>query len=178
MAWRGLDADWRAEACTVELGPDGLRAAGVQLGAGPGAGYRAEYSLVTDAGLLTESLAVTVHDAAGTRSLDLRRGAEDRWTAAGEPLDHLEGARDCDLAFSPLTNYMPAARLTGAPADHLMAWVSLPDLAVLRSEQRYEPAGERRVRYVGLDHDFTAELELDEDGFVLVYPELAERVGS
>ena len=41
-----------------------------------------------------------------------------------------------------------------------------------RSEQRYEPLGHGRVRYVGLDHDFTAVLELDEAGFVTRYPGL------
>jgi hypothetical protein len=34
------------------------------------------------------------------------------------------------------------------------------------------------VRFVQLDGDFTAELELDEDGFVVRYPRLAERVPS
>jgi hypothetical protein len=97
-------------------------------------------------------------------------------TADDHVVDAVEGALDCDLAFSPLTNFMPAARLGAEPADHVMAWVSVPDLAVLRSEQRYEPAGDGRVRYVGLDHDFTAVLELDEAGFVTRYPGLAERV--
>ena len=71
---------------------------------------------------------------------------------------------------------MPAARLAGEPAEHVMAWVAVPELEVLRSEQRYEPAGPGRVRYVGLDDDFTAVLELDEDGLVTRYPGLAERV--
>jgi hypothetical protein len=33
------------------------------------------------------------------------------------------------------------------------------------------------VRYVALDGDFTADLELDADGLVVRYPRLAERVG-
>ena len=56
-----------------------------------------------------------------------------------------------------------------------MAWVAVPGLEVLRSEQRYEPVAPGRVRYVGLDHEFSAELELDEHGFVSRYPGLAER---
>ena len=59
-----------------------------------------------------------------------------------------------------------------------MAWVSLPDLGVLRSEQRYEAIDDRRIRFVGLEDGFTAELELDEDGLVVRYPRLAERVPS
>jgi uncharacterized protein len=98
-------------------------------------------------------------------------------TNAG-PQPHVHGALDCDLAFSPTTNFMPARRLAGEPVVHVTAWVSVPDLAVLRSEQRYEPIDARTVRYVSLDTDFTADLELDEDGFVMRYPRLAERVPS
>jgi hypothetical protein len=172
LAWRGMDDEWRAEACTADLGPAGLHANGVQLAAG----YRVAYELRTTADLLTERLRLELNDADGTRSLDLRRSSDGAWTADGTPQPQAERALDCDLAFSPLTNFMPAARLASEPVDHVMAWVSLPDLAVLRSGQRYEPLGGRRVRYVSLDDDFTAELELDEDGFVLDYPGLATRV--
>jgi uncharacterized protein len=171
LAWCGVDDEWRAEACTAELGAAGLRASGVQLAAG----YRLDYELRTTADLLTERLRLELIDANGSRGVDLRRSADGAWTANGTPQPQAEGALDCDLAFSPLTNFMPAARLAGEPVDHVMAWVSLPDLAVLRSEQRYEPLGGRRVRFVSLDDDFTAELELDEDGFVLDYPGLATR---
>jgi hypothetical protein len=34
------------------------------------------------------------------------------------------------------------------------------------------------VRFVSLDGDFTAELELDDDGLVARYPRLAERVAT
>jgi hypothetical protein len=73
---------------------------------------------------------------------------------------------------------MPARRLGGEPADHVMAWVSVPDLGVRRSEQRYEPLDDHRVRFVSLDSDFVADLELDDDGLVVRYPRLAELVPS
>jgi hypothetical protein len=172
LIWRGVE-EWLAEACEVTLSGERLHARGVQLGAEPHP-YRADYELTTGANWVTERLRV----ACGERSLDLVRAADGSWTANGEPQPHVEGSLDCDLAFSPITNFMPARRLAGEPVDHVMAWVSVPDLAVLRSEQRYEPIDARTVRYVGLDSDFTADLELDEDGFVMRYPRLAERVPS
>ena len=57
-----------------------------------------------------------------------------------------------------------------------MAWVSVPQLTVERSDQRYEPIDECHVRYVGVNIDFVAELEYDQDGLVLNYPDMAERV--
>jgi uncharacterized protein len=172
LVWRGVE-EWLAEACQVTLSGDRLHAGGVQLDAEPHP-YRVDYELTTGANWVTERLQVTC----GERSLDLVRDADGSWTANGEPQPHVQGALDCDLAFSPLTNFMPARRLAGEPVDHVMAWVSVPDLAVVRSEQRYEPIDARTVRYVALDGDFTADLELDEEGFVVRYPRLAERVPS
>jgi hypothetical protein len=172
LVWRGLE-EWLAEACEVTLSGDQLEARGVQLGAEPHP-YRADYELTTGAEWVTERLLVRC----GERSLDLRRAGDGTWTANGEPQAHVADALDCDLAFSPLTNFMPAQRLAGEPADFVMAWVSLPDLAVLRSEQRYEPIDEHHVRFIGLADGFTAELELDEAGLVVRYPRLAERVSN
>ena len=172
LAWRGLDDEWRAEGCTIERDGDGLRAVGVQLGTT----YRLDYGLETGPELFTRRFVVTVKDAAGERGVLLERSEEDgAWTANGDPLPGMEDVLDIDLALSPLTNYMPAARLGDEPSEHVMAWVDVPSLEVTRSRQRYEPIGPRRVRFVGLDDGFTAELDLDSDGFVLHYPELAGR---
>ena len=171
--WRGVD-EWRAESCTVELNDEGLSARGVQIGRE----HRLHYELTTDAGLITSRLVARAETADGERALDLVRGPDGTWSRNGRALSHVQGALDCDLALSPLTNFMPARRLGQKAADHVMAWVSVPDLEVLRSEQRYEPVSDGVVRYVGLDHDFTAELELDEHGFVVRYPDLAERASA
>jgi hypothetical protein len=171
LAWRGLD-EWRAEGCTVERDGGGLRAVGVQLGTS----YQLDYGLETGPELYTRRFVVTVKDADGERGVLLERSEDDgSWTANGEPLPHVEGALDVDLALSPLTNYMPAARLRGEPTEHVMAWVDVPSLEVSASPQRYEPLGRRQVRFVSLDGDFTADLDLDADGFVLHYPGLAGR---
>jgi uncharacterized protein len=176
LVWRGLE-EWLAEECSVLVEEDRLRAEGVQLGAEPHP-YRVDYELLTAPGFVTERLIARARDAEGSRTLELLRASDGAWTANGEPLPEVEGALDCDLAFSPLTNFMPARRLGAEPVDLVMAWVSVPDLGVRRSEQRYEPIDDHRVRFVSLDSDFVAELELDDDGLVTRYPRLAELVPS
>ena len=96
----------------------------------------------------------------------------------------MDGARDCDLARSPLTNLMPVRRhrLHEKPGevDFLMAWVSVPDLGLHPSEQRYEHVRRDNnhavVRYVGRHREYVGELLLDRDGVVELYPGLATRV--
>ena len=174
LAWNGTP-DWRAEVCEVALTDGGLAATGAQLGADPKP-YRAAYELEARGNWVTRRLRVEV---GGVGSLELRHDGKGTW-AGVENAAELEGALDCDLAFSPLTNTMPIRRhrLHEEPGavDFAMAWVSLPDLKVHRSQQRYEHLEPGRVRFSS--GDFVADLDLDEDGLVVVYPGLARRVSG
>lgn len=194
LLWRGLDG-WRAEVAGVDLTPDGVSAAGTQLGVDPVA-YRLDYTLDAGDQFVTRRLHVEASGQGWARRIDLRHDGGGAWTCAadeegqadlppaGGDVGAVTGAVDCDLGYSPLTNLMPVRRhgLHERPgsADFLMAWVSVPDLGLHPSQQRYEHVrrhpGGATVRYVGAHRGFTGELELDEDGLVLIYPDLARRV--
>lgn len=147
LIWSGLDA-WRAEISRVDLADVELRASGTQIGIA----YELRYEL-TDRVLRL--------DLVGGRSRKIDLGDADFF----------------DLAYSPLLNSLPVRRdglLQPGPArGYVMAFVDVPSLEVSRAEQRYEPLGDRLVRF--RSGDFTADLEYDDDGFVVRYPGLAER---
>jgi uncharacterized protein len=159
--------------CELQLRDDGLTATGAQVGAAP-TPYRAAYELEARGDWATRRLRVEV---GGVGSLELRHDGKGTWTGV-ENASELEGALDCDLAFSPLTNLMPIRRhrLHEQPGtvELDVAWVALPDLTVHRSRQRYEHLEPCRVRFTS--GDFAADLELDEDGIVVFYPGLARLV--
>jgi hypothetical protein len=148
FVWTGQDEP-RIEIARVELDGATLRASGTQIGVA----YELRYTLE-----------------AGTLRLEVVGGG----SRVVEPDD----ADFVDLGFSPLTNTLPirAHRLHqgGEPRDYVMALVEVPSLEVARSEQRYEPLAPRLVRF--RSGAFTAMLELDDDGFVVRYPDLASRV--
>jgi uncharacterized protein len=196
LLWTGLDG-WRAEVASVDFMPQGVRASGTQLGVAP-VPYRLDYSLDAGDQFITRRLEVEATGEGWTRRLQLLRDRGGAWRseaaeegdvelppAAGD-VEAVTGALDCDLGLSPLTNLMPVRRhaLHERPGavDLLMAWVSVPDLGLHASYQRYEhvrrQANEAVVRYVdlGTHRGFTSELVLDNDGLVLVYPQLARRV--
>jgi hypothetical protein len=196
LLWRGLDV-WRAEIASVELTDHGVRASGTQLGVEP-VPYRLDYRLDAGEEFATMSLEVDATGQGWSRRLSVVRDVDGAWRCetggegdarlppAGGEVDGLRDALDCDLGFSPLTNLMPVRRhaLHERPgaADFLMAWVSVPDLGLHESRQRYEHVGREGERAIVRFHDlglhagFTAELELDADGLVRVYPGLARRV--
>jgi hypothetical protein len=172
---RGLETAW----VTLDSGRLTARGRAVRLTPEP---YWVAYTLETGDLHVTRRLTVQVESAAGTRSLELLRSPEGTWRADGATLAELTGALDCDLAFSPLTNTMPILRhqLHQRPgaARLAMAWVSLPDLVVSRSEQGYEHLRRTTdgavVRFTA--GSFTADLEVDADGLVVRYPQLGSRL--
>ena len=194
VLWTGLD-HWRAEVADIDLSSRGVRAGGTQLGVEP-VSYRLDYRLDASEDFVTRSLHVEATGEGWRRRLELSHDASGGWRSeveeqgavdlppAGGDVSAVSGAVDCDLARSPLTNLMPVRRhaLHERPGevDFLMAWVSVPDLGLHPSEQRYEhvrrDAHARVVRYVGAHRGFVGELELDADGLVLLYPQLARRV--
>ena len=196
VVWSGED-EWRAEVCRLELLPRGVRAEGTQIGVTP-LPYRMDYRLDASGNFITSRLEVEVAGDGWTRRLVLTHDGSGTWEATtgssgdsglpppGGDLELVDGALDCDLGLCPLTNLMPVVRhglhRGAGERDFLMAWVSGPDLGVHPSEQRYEhvrmtPAGSV-VRYVGAHRDFVGELEFDEDGVVLFYPDLARCIGG
>jgi uncharacterized protein len=114
---------------------------------------------------------------------------EARWRLDGDRLDvevvgagrrtvELGDAELFDLFASPFFNSLPVMRdglLEHGPArDYVMRFVTLPDLEVVPSEQRYEPRGGRVVRYSS--GSFAADIAFDADGFVTSYEGFLERI--
>jgi hypothetical protein len=188
--WRGLDA-WRAEYVDIWLHTDRLLARGTQIGVEPEP-YRLQYALDTAPRFTTARLTADTAGAGWSRRLDLTRDADGTWYATADEAGTAElaspggdpgvltGAIDCDVGFSALFNSLPVLReglLRGRePMDFVMAWVSVPDLAVRRSPQRYVPLSEERVQFISLDDDYRAEIHFDADGLVTLYEDFLERV--
>src|SRR6267378_509950 len=183
-----------AEFADVMIDHERLTATGVAIGAAA-AGYRLDYKLETDYGFITLGLRVTARGTGWTRTLDLRRNRRGRWSVRtksegdtdlpppGGDASLFAEALDCDLGLSPLTNSMPVLRhgllRRGGPIDFLMAWVSVPDLGVRASRQRYTfvraEALSAVVRYESLDSGFTADITFDAEGLVVDYPGIGRR---
>jgi uncharacterized protein len=192
LVWTGVE-EWLTESASVDLNGDGLSATGTQLGAEP-LPFRVDYRLETP-GFVTRELELTATVEGGRRQLLLRRDASGAWTAEVEDegevpggpwegaLPDLSEALDIDIENSPLTNTMPILRRgfqRDGSGDFVMAFVTTPSLRVEAAPQRYEHIRRTEsgsvVRFIGLDSDFTADLELDPDGLLVDYPRLARRV--
>ncbi len=117
------------------------------------------------------------------------RTYELRWRLDGERLDlevigharkqvELADADFFDVFASPFFNSLPVVRDgsldAGEPRDYVMRFVQVPELTVVRSEQRYDPRGRRVVRFSS--GSFAADIEFDAEGFVTRYEGFLERI--
>lgn len=132
----------------MERHDNGLTAVGTQLGAVYELRYRLEPHLLS-------------LELVGERSLDVQLGDADYF----------------DLGWSPLFNSLPVIGdellELGPPREYKMRWVDVPSLEISISEQVYEPLGNGLVRFTA--GSFTADIQFDEDAFVVHYPGIANR---
>jgi uncharacterized protein len=194
VAWSKSEP-FGAEFANVRLGRDRLSAEGVAIGSAPVA-YRLDYTLVTAADFVATKVEVSTRGDGWQRSLTLTHSPSGGWTATtqsvGDPplappggeVGQFAEALDPDLGLSPLFNTMPVLRHRihqGGLADDLtMLWISVPDLGLHRSAQRYTfvdrlPEG-ALVRLEAIGDDFVADIVFDERGLVMNYPGIARRI--
>ncbi|BCB86314.1 putative glycolipid-binding domain-containing protein [Phytohabitans suffuscus] len=198
MLWRRTDTPGTDLALLDDR--RGLHARGVTAALDP-IPFTCRYELVTDETWATAHLDVSVEGAGWLRTLRLERAAG-RWrvttaeqgdlaralTSAGhtpaglpgtEEPDRLAEAIDIDLAGAPLPNTLPIRRLgllgatPGTAYSVTVAWVLVPSLEVLPSDQTYRVVDGSTIRF---DIDgFGTDLTVDKEGYVLRFPGLAER---
>jgi uncharacterized protein len=139
---------------------------------------RASYLVETDAAWRTRHVRVEVK---GGSTLEILSDGAGYWRRAdGAKLPELDGCMDPDISMTPVTNTVAIRRLgsqIGAAAEIKVAYILVPELSLRAAPQRYTRLAERLWRFDGLDIDFTADITVDEDGFVSDYPGLFRREG-
>ncbi len=199
VAWAKADPPG-AEFAEIRLESRRLRARGVAIGSDPEP-YRLSFELQTREEYITDRAVVETQGAGWIRHLEIQRSPTGVWSASSQGTGKLEmpgpggdpaelgDALDLDLDLSPVFNTMPVLRHDlhngGSGEDFLMIWISVPDLSIHASAQRYtfleRRSGEQRlVRFeaVGEGDDFVADVQFDSDGLVVDYPGIASRIGG
>jgi len=184
------DALWWAwsghgfEHLRLDVGAIGVRADSVIVAEDEGLLFRARYTLECDAAWCLQRARIELlAEPSRVKELLVDRG---RWIddSAGAALP-FEGCVDIDIYPSPFTNTLPIRRLAdtavGLPVRITVAWVHLPTLTMHSARQEYtllerDQSGGARWRFRALDSDFTTELQVDGQGIVRDYPELARRI--
>jgi hypothetical protein len=187
VLWRELFAPglhW----CQLGRTGEGWRLTGAVLTVEEDRPLHADYEIALDDAWLTRDVRVSVRlGDAHPQGLHLAVDVDQRWRIIREPAmpdaaddpAALAGLADIDLAISPATNTLPIRRLNlgiGEPAAVTAVWVQFPSLTIELLPQRYTRLDDRRYRYESHDGAFMADLEVDDQGLVVSYEGLWERM--
>ncbi|NKY50023.1 putative glycolipid-binding domain-containing protein [Nocardia vermiculata] len=181
LTFRAHDAT-RLESVRVGLSGNRIRASG-RIVAGESAdhpAFSASYDLVTDEVGRTKRLSLRSTVTAGERHASIARDEENYWLVdAGDT--HVRsmfgGALDVDVALSPFFNTLPIRRFGLAHATEDLqvpvVYVRVPELVVQEAILTYS-SGADGIHV--LSPVASATVTVDDDGFVLDYPGLSERI--
>ncbi|MBV8965810.1 MAG: putative glycolipid-binding domain-containing protein [Mycobacteriaceae bacterium] len=142
--------------------------------------FSASYDLVTDEAGATKRLSLSVALTERDRQLSIARDEENMWSITGHQgqwRGAFDGALDVDMVFSPFFNALPIRR-TGiySRADSVtvpVVYVTLPEFAVNPASITYASGSDGIKVYSPVAE---ATVTVDENGFILDYPGLAERI--
>lgn len=178
LFWRRIDVPG-LERMEIAARPDGIIAQSTVICLGDG-GFRLDHRWLLDLQWRAKSVSVHRWNAQGHGRLLLERDGH-VWRVDGSHRPELDGAEEPDLSETPFCNSLPIRRLSDAPGATLTldtAYIDGPALTVARSRQSYVRQGPGAVHYIdlGLSAGFEADIEVDEDGLVLRYEHLFERI--
>jgi len=180
VLWRHLDRPGHDSARLSAEG-DGWRLEGSSVFADKAGPCRLDYVVLCDARWHTTG--ATVDGWIGARAVHVAVAVlpHGRWQSNRVEAPSVAGCLDIDLEWSPVTNLLPVRRLrlgVGQESAVNAAWLRFPSLALEPLDQLYRRVADRAYHYESGGGSFTAELELDDTGFVALYPGLFERVRS
>jgi uncharacterized protein len=181
LTWRAHDGR-QMESVRVQLSGNRIKAYGRIVAGETEAhpAFSASYDLVTDDAGATRRLSLSVSLAERDRQLSIARDEENMWLITGhqgQSRGAFDGALDVDVVFSPFFNALPIRRTgiyKGSESVTVpVVYVTLPEFAVNPASITYS-SGSDGIKVHSPVADTT--ITVDENGFILDYPGLAERI--
>ncbi|MGD1256262.1 putative glycolipid-binding domain-containing protein [Mycobacterium seoulense] len=183
LTWRAQDVS-RMESVRIQVSGKRIKANGriVAAATATNPAFGAYYDLQTDETGATKRLGMTVTLAERERVLSIARDEENMWLVTdhqGERRAAYQGALDCDVVFSPFFNALPIRRLglheRADPVTLPVVYVNLPEMSITPEVVSYTSSGGRAgIKLRSPVADTT--VSVDEEGFIVDYPGLAERI--
>ncbi|HEY3995609.1 MAG TPA: putative glycolipid-binding domain-containing protein [Mycobacterium sp.] len=183
LTWRAQDVS-RMESVRLQVSGKRIRANGriVAAATATNPAFGAYYDVQTDETGATKRLGMTVTLAERERVLSIARDEENMWLVTdhqGERRAAYNGALDVDVVFSPFFNALPIRRLgLHERADSVtlpVVYVNIPDMSIAAATVSYASTGGPEGIKL---HSPVAEttVKVDEEGFIVDYPGLAELI--
>jgi uncharacterized protein len=140
--------------------------------------YKVDYKITTNAHGHTVLCDVIVRHSDRDIKMNFRSNGSGGWTLNGKMAPEFEGCIDVDIPLTPFTNTLPIRRSRLTPGQETVVPVLYIDILGHRLsslKQKYRRISENIYHYENIPNDFEADIEVDQDGLVVDYPELFVR---
>jgi len=172
ILWRRLDMPGH-EFCRCEQRDSAWYLSGAAVFLHDGHPCRLDYRVTCNAAWHTVSGAVSGWIGPRRIAIEVDLDALHRWRLNGMACSAVAGCTDIDLNFSPATNLLPIRRLNlavGQEARVTAAWLRFPGFNLEGLDQHYRRLDEETYRYTSAGGQFSADLKVNQWGFVTCYP--------
>jgi uncharacterized protein len=177
ILWSGREY-YSLENCFVSTAGSDWQISSVIIGMYKESIYKVEYLIRTTRKWETRSIELRSWNANTFRELKLEGDGMGVWHSDGKELDAFKGCIDVDISLTPFTNTLPIKRLQ-LPENESQE-IKVIHFDVLADEIRsvtqcYTRLPEKKYRFENVPNDFEADIEVDEFGLVIDYPQLFVR---
>ena len=184
IVWSRLDEPGMEHLHLIEE-QHGITANGLILAVKGNVPYRMGYTVHCDTSWHVREVRVEILNSSNPQ-IHLKANGKGHWTTGtGERVALLDGCIDVDISATPFTNTVAIQRLglaVGEVAEITVAYINVPTMQVTAVKQRYTRLESNddgdHYQYAGYPSGYQAELVVDQDRLVIVYPELFMRVWS
>lgn len=175
ILWDGLQND-TDEHCAVSFFESGIVVRSEIEGWAGTVPVYADYTLRLDLRWRVQQMDIDFHVSDTKHSHSLRRDAEGNWTdGSGKEYHEFKGCKYVDISLTPLTNTLPVngmAMCIGHSAAIDVVYIDIIENKIYKDTQHYTRIDNHTYRFENNNGSFTADIEVDDTGFVVHYPQL------
>jgi len=177
ILWAGIEYD-SLENCMIKSKESGVEINSVIIGSYKHEIYRVSYLIKTNEHWATVFFELEVQFSDRKLMYSYNCDREGNWTKNGSAIDEFKGCIDIDISLTPFTNSLPINRLKLEINERRQIKVLYID--ILNQEikpvlQNYTRISDVEYKFENVPNDFEAIISIDEDGFVVNYPNLFVR---
>lgn len=180
ILWTGREY-YSLENCLVNTRDTGMEVTSTIIGLYEKKIYKAEYHIQTNNNGETIFAQISCHHNDHIQSIKLEGDGKGNWLQDGKPAPQFDQCIDIDIPLTPFTNTLPINRLQLSEKEEQQIRVIYIDLLqqqITAVKQKYIRLSANTYHYENIPNDFEADIQVDDHGLVIDYPQLFVRTAA
>lgn len=178
VMWNGVDRH-SLEDCRIAINGQSVEIDSIILGQYEKEIFRVEYRIKTDQQWRTRWFEIKTRLGNKDQYFSMESDGLGNWNSNGRQETMFNECLDIDISLTPFTNTLPINRLNLAAqgtSEIQVVYVDVLNNSVRPARQKYSHVSGSKYKYENIPNDFDALISVDEQGLVIDYPSLFNRL--